>query len=108
MTSLSQVRSGTGIGPPITFDSGRRGARGMLAAPSGVTTSPPHPAIAQAGTEAVAVTPSATDRSAIGVAYQRLSGFTDCPVIPLPGRLKVAVITASRVEWAVGPTVQGH
>jgi hypothetical protein len=52
---------------------------------------------------AVEITPSAADLDAIGNAYARFTYFTRCQVEPVPGQLRVAVITATGVRWAFGP-----
>ncbi len=66
--------------------------------PTNVLGSP----IRQSPTGAKSIILSAADCQALGAAYSDLSGFSDCPVLPMPGTVKAAVITATRVEWAFG------
>ena len=53
-------------------------------------------------TGAVQFTPTAADLAAIGNAYAQFTGFSHCPVEPVSGQLKAAVITATGVKWAFG------
>jgi hypothetical protein len=59
------------------------------------------PTIAQSSTGAKAITPSADDCAAIAQAYGKVASTT-CPIVPVPGTLKEAVIETSGAKWAFG------
>ena len=66
------------------------------------TTVAPSSTPAEPSNGAVALTPSSSDVTEIGMSFSQFADFTgsNCKVVPVPGTLKAATISSSGVNWA--------